>query len=212
MPSTGPDSFNYALSTANTWLADVSAGLGTDDRHFSRRALRAWLHTLRDRLTVDAVVKFGAQLPELMRGIYYDGWEPSRSPIKYGLEQYVQRFAWEARIPTMDVPAVAGAITAVMADRLSAGQLEEALAGFPADVRDLIQGNVSSKQTQATHRGSQDDRFESLQEQISTLAEAVRSLARGLEDRNLTGVASEQVTRGARLADEILMTIGNGRR
>lgn len=212
MPSSGTDNFSHALSTANTWLADISAGLNTDDRHFSHRALRAWLHTLRDRLTVDAVAKFGAQLPELMRGVYYDGWEPNRNPVKYNADQYVQRFAWEARIPTADVGAVASAITAVLADRLSAGQLEEALAAFPAGLREMIHGNAPFPHGQPSRRAPREDSSERVQEQINTLAEAVRSLARGLEDRQLAGVDSGQVSHGARLADEILMTIGSERR
>lgn len=68
LPSARPDRHRHALATANTWPADISAALNTDDRHFSRRALRAWLHTMRDRRGADSVAKLGAQLPELMRG------------------------------------------------------------------------------------------------------------------------------------------------
>lgn len=213
MTSNRPDNFNHALSTANTWLADISAALSTDDRHFSRRALRAWLHTLRDRLSVDAVAKFGAQLPELIRGIFYDGWNPGPTPFKYGVDEYMQRFAWEARIPIGEVPAVASAVTSVLAERMSGGQLGEALAAFPADLRELIQGAgapvmAPGKRSVWSRRG---DRVNLLQDQVNTLAEAVRALARGLENHHLEGGAAhldtEQVAHGARLADEILMSM-----
>lgn len=208
--SNRPDGFLHALNTANTWLADIAEALGTGDRHYARRALRAWLHTLRDRLTVDAAAKFAAQLPELLRGMFYEGWDPSRSPIKYGTDQYIQRFAWEARISTTQVAGVAGTITSVLSGRLSPGQLDEPFAVLPADLRKLIAGEPEPRrQPEAPPAAAaRDEEFATLQEQVNTLAEAVRTLARALEDRRLSGLDLDQVAKGARLADEILMTVG----
>jgi len=46
------------------------------------KGLRAVLQTVRVRLPLDLAVHFGAQLPMLVRGLYYEGWEPSKGPIK----------------------------------------------------------------------------------------------------------------------------------
>src|SRR6185369_10762254 len=75
----------------------------TEDREFAYRVLRAWLHTLRDRLTVQASAHFAAQLPDLIRGIFYAGWNPSGVPKKYDVEEYVLHFAHEANIAPDDV-------------------------------------------------------------------------------------------------------------
>ena len=83
MSTATPDAFNHGVHTANIWLSDINSAFGTRDRRYTQRALRTWLHTLRDRLTVDAAVKFGQQLPELLRGIYYDGWEPTISTVQW---------------------------------------------------------------------------------------------------------------------------------
>ena len=37
---------------------------------YAYRVLRAVLHALRDRVTVDVAAKFAAQLPTLLRGVY----------------------------------------------------------------------------------------------------------------------------------------------
>ena len=50
------------------------------------------LHAVRDRLPVDQSAKLAAQLPMLVRGIYYDGWDPSRVPVK------MHRAEFEARV------------------------------------------------------------------------------------------------------------------
>ena len=98
------------------------------------------MHGLRDRLTVAAAAKFGAQLPELLRGIYYEGWEPSRVPLKYGVEGYLQRFATEAGVLTVQAPAMVAAITDVLAEHMSPGQIEETFAALPAELRTMMLG------------------------------------------------------------------------
>ncbi|HZA09454.1 MAG TPA: DUF2267 domain-containing protein [Mycobacterium sp.] len=60
-------------------------------RNQSYAALRAVLHPLRDRLTVDEAAQLAAQLPMLVRGIYYDGWEPTRVPVKMDKDEFLAR-------------------------------------------------------------------------------------------------------------------------
>ncbi|MEV1078541.1 DUF2267 domain-containing protein [Streptomyces sp. NPDC050211] len=138
MPPTHPPDFEHAIHTANIWLKAVSEALGTEDRHFAHRVLRTWLHTLRDRVTVDVAAHFAAQLPDLLRGAYYDGWDPSAVPVKYGREGYVDRFVQEAKVTADDVPRIASAVTAVVRDHVSPGQLEAAVDQLPHDIRELL--------------------------------------------------------------------------
>jgi len=72
--STGVANLDRSIDKGNNWLADIDAGFGTSDRHFAYRVLRAWLHCLRDRLSVEVAAHFAAQLPELLRGVFFDGW------------------------------------------------------------------------------------------------------------------------------------------
>jgi uncharacterized protein (DUF2267 family) len=212
MSSAGSDPFNHALHTANTWLADVGAALGTRDRHYTRGVVRAWLHTLRDRLTVDAAAKFGAQLPELLRGVYYDGWEPNKVPAKYNVEQYIERFAAQASIPAVQVPTTAATVTEVMADRMSPGQVRETLAELPTDLRAIVTGTSPAGRAAISAEPSPaaQDRLDLLEDQISSLTEAVRALAHGLEGSRPagSGVNPADISRAARFADEILVAAG----
>jgi uncharacterized protein (DUF2267 family) len=211
MSGNGLDPFDHAVHTANNWLSDVAKAFGTDDRRFAYRALRAWLHALRDRLTLESVATFAAQLPGLLRGTYYDGWSPSKSPIKYGTDEYILRFAQDARIPGRDVPVAAATITNALADHLSPGQLAETLAQLPSDLRALITGSEVHRrpERQAMAKTGQGappaDRMAHLENQVGTLTEAVRALARGLENGRMSGQDTGDVARAARLADEIIM-------
>jgi len=138
MSFTGVENFDRSIDKANTWLADIEDGFGGSDRHLAYRVLRAWLHGLRDRLTVEVAAHFAAQLPELLRGVFFDGWNPSRVPRKYGRADYVTRFAREARVRDADVPKSAGIVTAVARRHMSPQVVEEALGLLPADLRELL--------------------------------------------------------------------------
>lgn len=138
MPPTHPPDFEHAIHTANIWQKATSEALGTDDRHLAHRVLRTWLHALRDRLTVDVAANFAAQLPELLRGIYYDGWDPSAVPVKYDREGYINRFVQEAKVTAEEVPRIAPAVATVVREHVSPGQLEAALNQLPHDIRALL--------------------------------------------------------------------------
>ena len=134
------DVFDRAVRTSETWLTDVAEIFGTDDLRFAGRVVRAWLHAIRDRLTVAEAANFGAQLPELLRGVYYDGWNPTRVPVKYGPDEFVARFAREAMIPPADVRWTAARVSLIMQSHLSPGQVEHALAQLPAWLREIVSG------------------------------------------------------------------------
>lgn len=138
MTTTKTGLFDHALESANVLVRDVAEAFPTDDRRFAHRVLRAWLHVLRDRLTVEASAHFAAQLPELVRGMFYDGWNPSRVPEKFDAGECADRLVREANIARKDVPTAAAAVVSALQRHLSEGMLEKVLAQLPPDVRLLL--------------------------------------------------------------------------
>src|ERR1700716_965562 len=94
---------------------------GWRDRHTAYRALRAILHALRDRLTVDEVAQLAAQLPMLIRGLYYEGWDPGIRLLKERhLEQFLARIDQELRADEqLDPEQVARVVFEVMQRRVT---------------------------------------------------------------------------------------------
>ena len=138
MSRTGVDSLDRSIDKTNVWLSDVARSFGTDDRRMAYRVTRSWLHTLRDRLPVPIAAHLAAQLPDLLRGVFYEGWNPSKVPIKFGRDEYVARFAKDAQIHHQEVPKAGGLVTSAMRRHMSSGAIDEALGALPAEIRALI--------------------------------------------------------------------------
>ena len=134
------DPFAPTVAKAQHWLDVLTDTLGTEDRFFAYRALRAWCHTVRDRIPVPVAAHLGAQMPELIRGMFYDGWVPSHVPVRHGTEAFVSQFAREAGIPRADVPTTAGLVTDALDQLFSPGQLERVFAVFPESLVHVVWG------------------------------------------------------------------------
>lgn len=139
MTTTGLKTFDHAVESANIWLNEMMRRLGWDDRHRAYHGMRAVLHALRDRLTVDEAAHLGAQLPMLIRGFYYDGWHPAHKPVKErSKEEFLAhiRKAFEFD-PDADPEEVTRAVFAVLANHVTSGEIEDIKHMLPAEVRDL---------------------------------------------------------------------------
>ena len=141
MAATGLDVFDRSVQKSNEWLKDLMARFGTDDRRFAYRVLRAYFHVLRDRLTVDEAAQLAAQLPHLLRGVFYDGWDPSRTPETYrDRETFLSRLAERAQLAGPDQAAEAArAATEVLRERIAEGEVEDVLQILPSSIRTMLQ-------------------------------------------------------------------------
>ncbi len=93
MAETGYSSFNTTVDKTNRVLKDIEHAYDwpKERRNQSYAALRAVLHALRDRLTVEEAAQLAAELPMLIRGAYYESWNPSKVPVKMNREEFLAR-------------------------------------------------------------------------------------------------------------------------
>ena len=71
MSANGLEVFDKTIQTTNIWLNEIMERLGPD-RQVAWKVLSTVLHKLRDRLPLELAAHLGAQLPLLVRGVYYD--------------------------------------------------------------------------------------------------------------------------------------------
>lgn len=139
MSITALDVFDTTLHRTHSWLKDLAELMETRDRHRAYLALRATLHALRDRLTVETVAQLGTQLPMLIRGFYYEGWDPSGKPVKERRrEQFLARIAEAFRDEDpADAEQVAEAVFVLLSERVTAGEIQDVKHVLPEEIRDL---------------------------------------------------------------------------
>ncbi|MFB3925652.1 MAG: DUF2267 domain-containing protein [Syntrophales bacterium] len=133
------ETFDTTVQKTNLWLKDLMDEEGWEDRHKAYLALRAGLHALRDSLSLKGAVRFSAQLPMLVRGFYFEGWNPSDKPErlrtrKEFLDQIAEYFP---RDPEMDPERVARAVFSVLGKRISGDGIDEIKSMLPRDIREL---------------------------------------------------------------------------
>ena len=139
MSTTGLEVFDTTIHKTNTWLNEIASELDTTDRHLAYHVLRAVLHVLRDRLTVEEAVQLGAQLPLLIRGVYYEGWSPTGKPLKWSKQEFLACIRDSFRSP-MTVPAperMVGAVFGTLVRHVSEGEVRNVKGILPKTLREL---------------------------------------------------------------------------
>jgi uncharacterized protein (DUF2267 family) len=129
-----------SVQRTHEWLHEIERELGFDNERGAYAALRATLHALRDRLPVELVAHFGAGLPTLVRGIYYEGWHPSTARLKAAhAEDFAESMRQELRghDELQNVEQVALKVLRVIDQRLDPGQIDHILDAWPKQVREL---------------------------------------------------------------------------
>src|SRR4051812_48703276 len=124
MPTTQVDAIERSVQKTNQWLHELAADLDTDERT-AWRVLRAYLHVLRDRLTMDEAAHFAAQLPHLLRGVFYEGFDPGHQPEKIrDRDVFLARLAHRGQLAdTGEAATVAVAVTRLLRRHITPGEL-----------------------------------------------------------------------------------------
>jgi uncharacterized protein (DUF2267 family) len=138
MSATGLDVFDRTIQKTNVWLQAVQEELGLQSKHQAYHLLRAVLHEVRDRLPMPQTAHLGAQLPTLLRGVYYDSWSPSLTGSKERRKEFLSHIAAEID-PALNLSAeaVAKCIFRVMSEKVDGGEIRQIVQTMPKDMQSL---------------------------------------------------------------------------
>jgi len=139
MSATGFESIDHTVQLTHIWINELDDALGWQNKPRAFRLLRSVLHALRDWLQVNEAVDLAAQLPTLVRGIYYDQWRPSAVPVKERRrDDFLARVDRDFKTDPID--NTAEAVTAVfrlLSEKVTAGEISDVRNALPADLRAL---------------------------------------------------------------------------
>jgi uncharacterized protein (DUF2267 family) len=139
MKTTGITAIDHAPQVVAEWLNLLQEDLGWSDRGRAYLLLRETLHAIRDFLTVDEAADLSAQLPLLIRGIFFEGWVPARTPAKLRsvddfLDRVMARFKTE---PPVEPDVAVAAVFSVLRRQVSPGEYRQVAWAMRKPLRDL---------------------------------------------------------------------------
>jgi uncharacterized protein (DUF2267 family) len=133
------DVIDRTVAKTYEWLHDVTRRADLGDLHRSYQVLRAVLHALRDRIEPDVAAHVAAQLPLLVRGIFYEGWDPSKTPVRMSLSEFLERVEHDASLKgTSKAEDATRAVIAVCWDELGQGTMDHLISVLPSEFAVLI--------------------------------------------------------------------------
>ena len=139
MPELGLRLFDRTVHEANTWLEEISEEMNHPDKQMAYHALRGVLFTLRDRLDPHEALDLAAQLPVLIRGIYFEGYKLADKPLTFrDREAFLQRVSAELEDAGHANPEEATrAVFTVLNRHIDEGEARHTREMLPQDIRAL---------------------------------------------------------------------------
>lgn len=139
MSAQGLEVIDHTVQITHEWINDLRERLGWESSRDALRLLRVTLVQVRDHLGHDELAQLSAQMPLLIRGMFYEGWSPSHTPIR---ERSREDFLVPIAAKFKDVRDWRGAedVSAVFKTlnaRISAGEIADVRAGLPQPIRDM---------------------------------------------------------------------------
>lgn len=129
-----------SVKKTNEWLDELSENLGLEDKNATFRSMQAVLHVMRDRLPIDSAANLAAQLPLVVRGVFYENWDPSRTPEKIrDTSVFIDRVKSELRDDALEDRAdeIIQGTFQLLNHRLNHDTIEKYRQAFPLELREL---------------------------------------------------------------------------
>lgn len=139
MSTSGLEVWDKTLQTANIWLDEVSEAIGPD-RQVAWKVLSTVLHKLRDRLPVELAAHLGAQLPLIVRGVYYDQYLPAAQPKDWHTaDEFIEEVSkWLSDIRPVDPKDAIEAVFSVLSRHIAPGEIENVRRALPHQIRNEL--------------------------------------------------------------------------
>ena len=136
--------FGTAVSKANGWVNEIGRRLKHNDKAEALKVLRTVLHALRDRLTIEETAHLSAQLPMVIRGVFFEGWSPFDAADPDGgldaflgeIADHLPHLAEQERLRAVQV------VFDVLGRHISDGEVDDIAAFLPATLREFWTATV----------------------------------------------------------------------
>jgi uncharacterized protein (DUF2267 family) len=133
----------HGVQTLQEWLKEIKDKGELADENAAYHVLRTVLHQLRDRLTLEEAVDLGAQLPLIVRGLYFEGWQPHKVPRKIrSKEVFLDELTKDILPYTFPVEWAVTTVFALLARHCDPGEIAQVVGQLPDELKSLWPGTA----------------------------------------------------------------------
>jgi uncharacterized protein (DUF2267 family) len=133
-----PSSISRSVQQTQEWLKTLCEAGSYSGEAEALAVLRAVLHQLRDRLTVAEAVDLAAQLPTIIRGIYYEGWRPHHTPSRTRTrEDFLDAVQASLRPHPVSAENATRDVFSLLSQAIDSGEIADVISQLPAEIKDL---------------------------------------------------------------------------
>ncbi len=139
MSAQGLEVIDHTVQLTHEWINELRERLGWGSSRDALRLLRVTLVQIRNQLGHDEVAQFSAQMPLLIRGMFFEGWQPARTPVR---DRKVESFVDAIAAHLSDSQEWRGVsdiaeVFKTLDNRISEGEIRDVKAGLPRAICDL---------------------------------------------------------------------------
>lgn len=139
MSAQGLEVIDHTVQLTHEWINELRGRLDWTSSRDVLRLLRATLTQIRDHLGANEVAQLSAQMPLLIRGMFFEGWRPAHTPVQ---DRAADRFVEAIEAQVGDVsdwrgPEDIAVVLKMIGTKISEGEIADVKAGLPSAIRHL---------------------------------------------------------------------------
>lgn len=146
---TYPHILNKNIVKFQSWLHDIEDYVGEDDNPSrALTALKATIHEIRDHLPIDLTAHLSDQLPIIIRGLFFEGWDPHKTSTKdRKLENFLDTIYHQVspNYPSINIEKYILAVFYTLSLQVSEGIIYKILQVLPHSIKVFLNQEIKTQ-------------------------------------------------------------------
>jgi len=131
--------FDKTIQKSQLWIEEIEKNIENGSENRAYLALRTVLHSLRNRLQINEAIHLGAELPMLIRGLYFEGWDPREKPSRDKDQRDFFKYfrSYFSEESDEEITKMIKAVFKVLDDKISQGEIKDVRENLPSHIRKI---------------------------------------------------------------------------
>lgn len=133
--------FDRTVQKSESWIAEIHMELKWMEAKGVYHLLRATLQTLRDQLDTNEAAQFASQLPLLLRGTFYECWDPKIKAKGISKQEFLESVREKLGLvgqPNFDLENGVSVTLKVIFNHVSPGEIKDVIGSLKPSLKEFV--------------------------------------------------------------------------